>query len=1356
MISGDSLWRVKCRIVPNTFFRLGSLLFLAVGSVAAQVVVIPSTPQYNIQVLPGSTRQINVNITGGTLNTVNWSVLSTTGGASATFTTPSAANVSAISAGLPTVQVNIGPGTGTCSIPQPASETGTYAVTSTATVTVEAQSVDDPTKTGTFLFNVCAKTTTVMVAPAYQQAFRGQHRTLQSWVSGDTDETGTWSIVSQPSGGDGVLADTTNRDTDFVATETGRYTLQYTSQSNPAKSATAIVYVSPNSLPAYASTPNKTEPRECYVDPALTGGDYEVGAGKQYPSISSTPTAGTLAPGSIIRVWNTDVTGSNPSTYHEFYQIAASGTPYQPIMLCGVPDSEGNLPVIDGSNATGQPSIYLNGIVTGLGIISLYPTENGQNLPYGYWQNGSAGPSYVTVTGLHLVHGTPSYNYTPPGGGTPAAYNNFTSCLNIRSGSYVDLGGNHMDTCGLGVFTNDDGSNGWVTITQLVTITGNHVQNAGISGQDGEHGAYLQSFYALVQGNLFDNYNQLAGGSDIKWRGLEGIFRYNNLGSGAARLFDLVEEQDSPFYLTFEGYLGLPGDTNCKDSMYCLGDTAGPNIVAGYQESFQKDFIYGNVLFGESAENQVHYLADGTSGMNVRNGTLYFFSNTLDAARDIFDTGSNDDAWYGYFPGRIDARNNIFWASVAPYNGAAIQMAFGTESTIILNATTNLMKAGTFTIQPPIEGAPWVDNTQEGWSSTCDGFCQWPLSVPLDPHLYGLTNANYLTTATQPYDPTTLIPPSGSAAINAGKVLSGILQTMPVRRQYSIGTNSLIPRLNPLTIGAVDFAAEATASLTSLLNFPSTVQHTTSAAMAATLSNTGTGSLTNIVPTILGNNPDDFAISTGANACGATLAAGASCSIYVTFTPSLVTAFSASLSVADSATGSPQTATLLGEGSSPPNSVSLTPLLNFPSTVEHVTSAAMAATLTNTGSNTVTGIVASIGGNNPDDFAFSTGANACGATLAAGASCSIYVTFTPSLVTAFSASLSVADSATGSPQTATLLGEGTLPLNSVSLTPLLNFPSTVEHTTSAAMAATLTNTGSATVTGIVAGIGGNNPDDFALSTGANACGATLAAGASCSIYVTFTPSLPTAFSASLSVADSATGSPQTATLLGEGAAPASAVSLTPLLNFPSTVEHTTSAALAATLTNNSGATVTGIVAGIGGNNPDDFAISTGANACGATLAVGASCSIYVTFTPSGATAFSASLSVADSAAGSPQTAVLLGEGSLPPNSVSLTSLLNFPATTAHTTSAALAATLTNTGSNAVTGIVASIGGNNPDDFAISTGANACGATLAAGASCSIYVTFTPSMATAFSASLSVADSATGSPQVATLLGEGNN
>jgi hypothetical protein len=71
---------------------------------------------------------------------------------------------------------------------------------------------------------------------------------------------------------------------------------------------------------------------------------------------------------------------------------------------------------------------------------------------------------------------------------------------------------------------------------------------------------------------------------------------------------------------------------------------------------------------------------------------------------------------------------------------------------------------------------------------------------------------------------------------------------------------------------------------------------------------------------------------------------------------------------------------------------------------------------------------------------------------------------------------------------------------------------------------------------------GTNPSDFALTTGANACGATLAAGSSCSIYVTFTPASATSFSATLSVADSASGSPQTVSLTGTGTAATSSTS----------------------------------------------------------------------------------------------------------------------------------------------------------------------------------------------------------------------
>ena len=162
--------RILKQILPfNICFAL--ILFAAFAS--AQVVITPNVAVYPFQVLPGSTRQINVQITGGTLNTVNWSVLSTTGGASATFTTPAASGASTVSAGLPTVQVNIGSAAGNCSI---SGSVGSYSITSTATVTVQAQSIDNSSQTANFLFNVCAKTTTVLVAPAYQQAYKGQHR----------------------------------------------------------------------------------------------------------------------------------------------------------------------------------------------------------------------------------------------------------------------------------------------------------------------------------------------------------------------------------------------------------------------------------------------------------------------------------------------------------------------------------------------------------------------------------------------------------------------------------------------------------------------------------------------------------------------------------------------------------------------------------------------------------------------------------------------------------------------------------------------------------------------------------------------------------------------------------------------------------------------------------------------------------------------------------------------------------------------------------------------------------------------------------------------------------------------------
>jgi len=65
---------------------------------------------------------------------------------------------------------------------------------------------------------------------------------------------------------------------------------------------------------------------------------------------------------------------------------------------------------------------------------------------------------------------------------------------------------------------------------------------------------------------------------------------------------------------------------------------------------------------------------------------------------------------------------------------------------------------------------------------------------------------------------------------------------------------------------------------------------------------------------------------------------------------------------------------------------------------------------------------------------------------------------------------------------------------------------------------------------------------------------------------------------------------------------------------------------------------------LAGTNPTNFAITTGTNSCGETLSSGATCNIYVTFTPASAASFSASLQLTDNAAGSPQSTSLSGIG----------------------------------------------------------------------------------------------------------------
>src|SRR2546429_96006 len=139
----------------------------------------------------------------------------------------------------------------------------------------------------------------------------------------------------------------------------------------------------------------------------------------------------------------------------------------------------------------------------------------------------------------------------------------------------------------------------------------------------------------------------------------------------------------------------------------------------------------------------------------------------------------------------------------------------------------------------------------------------------------------------------------------------------------------------------------------------------------------------------------------------------------------------------------------------------------------------------------------------------------------------------------------------------TLSGNGTAP--GVGLAPTsLDFGNQPLATTSARMTVTLTNTGTAALTINSFPASG---DFAATSTGASACPtspATLAAGANCTINVTFTPTASGARTGTLSLADDAVFFTHTSTPNVYALAPRDALPLSSL-DFGNQLLATTSA-----------------------------------------------------------------------------------------------------------------------------------------------------------------------------------------------------
>ena len=327
----------------------------------------------------------------------------------------------------------------------------------------------------------------------------------------------------------------------------------------------------------------------------------------------------------------------------------------------------------------------------------------------------------------------------------------------------------------------------------------------------------------------------------------------------------------------------------------------------------------------------------------------------------------------------------------------------------------------------------------------------------------------------------------------------------------------------PNGLAKANAQAPAVQLSTTSLNFGNQLVGTTTSVKSVTVTNVGTADL--VISNIVAGG--DFWQWSN---CIGTLPAGTSCTLRVLVMVTLAGARNATIVITDNAPNSPQKVICKATGVAPP--ISIAPIsVNF----SPQSPGTQSAILTNTGTSTLTLSGFSITG--PAAADFTEAHPTCPAQLAAGANCTINVTFQPNAGGMRAATLEINDSDPSSPQSLPLIGTGTVGPLSPSVTSLA-FGNQNVGTVSTSQSITLTNAASNNldIISIVAS------GDFAQT---NTCPQSLAAAASCVINVSFSPSAVGARTGYITINDTEPSGLQTLTLSGTGATPATTVTVIP-------------------------------------------------------------------------------------------------------------------------------------------------------------------------------------------------------------------
>ena len=333
---------------------------------------------------------------------------------------------------------------------------------------------------------------------------------------------------------------------------------------------------------------------------------YEVKPGTGLDTIAEVPWA-TLQPGDTVLIyWRAE-------GYAEKWVIGRSGTAALPITVRGIPGPNGELPVVDGRNATTPPG--LNFWSENRGVIKI----GGSNVPDSTYAN------FIVIENLEIRSGHPSYSFTNDSGAVEA-YSTSASSIYVERGENITVRNCRIWDSANGFFvaSGDDG------VSRNILVEGNYIFGNGVAGSIFQHNNYTAAINITFQYNRFGPPRAGAPGVNLKDRSAGLVVRYNWI-EGGNRNLDLVDGEDSA-------------------------------IIRNAPE-YRKTFVYGNVLIKQDGGNNqaVHYGGDSGTTADYRKGKLYFYNNTLYSIRAgttvVMRLSTNEET--------CDARNNILFNTAA-------------------------------------------------------------------------------------------------------------------------------------------------------------------------------------------------------------------------------------------------------------------------------------------------------------------------------------------------------------------------------------------------------------------------------------------------------------------------------------------------------------------------------------------------------------------------------------------------------------------------------------------------------------------------------------------------------------------